>query len=371
MDSRIDRLQRRACARPGVIGLGGGLPAPELFPRAHLSRAFLRAIERADGLQYGWPEGNRGLRAWVAERLRDRGAFVAEDEVIVTSGAQQGIAIATAVLRARGRTIEVDPECYPAAIDLFRARGLRMVPAKGPIGDAVTAAYVMPGVSNPRGQGLPEERRRALIARGGTLIVDEAYAELRFDGKLERPLLADARDRTFHVGTVSKTLCPGLRVGWLVPPRRDLDAAIAAKRDLDLQAPSLAQAILEEYLAHEDFDARLVRARRFYRRRAERFVRALRRAFPGFRIEEPEGGFCVWVETDEAGDDTALLSLATDLGVSFDPGRLFRHDERSSPIAMRLCYSATPIPELELAVQRLERAFRAFRGARRRRATRA
>ncbi len=366
MDSRIDHLQRRACARPGVLGLGGGLPAPELFPRAQLSRAFLRAIERADGLQYGWPEGNRGLRAWVAERLRDRGAFVAEDEVIVTSGAQQGIAIATAVLRAR--TIEVDPECYPAALDLFRARGLRMVPAKGPLGDAVTAAYVMPGVSNPRGQGLPEERRRALIARGGALIVDEAYAELRFDGKLERPLLADARDRTFHVGTVSKSLCPGLRVGWLVPPRRDLDAAIAAKRELDLQAPSLGQAILEEYLAGDDFDARLARARRFYRRRAERFVRALRRAFPSFRMEDPEGGFCVWVETDVAGDDATLLSIATDCGVSFDPGRMFRHDERSSPIAMRLCYSATAIPELELAVQRLERAFRAL--ARRGRAAR-
>jgi 2-aminoadipate transaminase len=352
-----------------VIGLGGGLPAPELFPRAVLSRAFLRAIERSDGLQYGWPEGNRGLRAWVAERLRDRGAFVADDEVIVTSGAQQAIAIATQVLRQRGKTIEVDAESYPAAIDLFRARGLRLVEARGPIGDAVTAAYVMPGVTNPRGHGMSDERRRGLLSRGGALIVDEAYAELRFDGKIERPLLADARDRTFHIGTVSKTLAPGLRVGWLVPPRRDLDAALAAKRDLDLQAPSLAQAILEEYLARDDFDARLVRARRFYRRRAERFVRALRRAFPTFRIEDPEGGFCVWVETDEDGDDTALLSIATDHGVSFDPGRLFRHDERSSPIAMRLCYSATAIPELETAVSRLERAFRAFNASRSRRRT--
>lgn len=325
--SALTWLQRRACEQSNVIGLGGGLPASELFPRAILSRAFLAAIDRQDGLQYGWPEGNRGLRAWVAARLRARGADVTPDDVIVTSGAQQALAIATDVLRTlrtlrnRGQSFEVDAESYPAAIDLFRGRGIRLVPAREQLNEAVTAAYVMPGVTNPRGHGLGDARRRTIISRGGAIIADEAYAELRFDGRLERPLIADARDRTWHVGTVSKTLCPGLRVGWLIPPRAHLESATEAKRDLDLQAPSLAQAILKEYLARDDFDARVDRARKFYRRRAERFLATLRRAFPSFRIAEPEGGFCVWVETDEEGDDTALLSLATEHGVSFDPGR--------------------------------------------------
>lgn len=365
VDAAIDRLQRRACVLPGVIALGGGLPAPELFPRAMLSRAFLRAIQRTDGLQYGWPEGTLGLRDWVAQRLRDRGAVVSADEVIVTSGAQQALAIATEVLGERGRAMEVDAESYPAALDLFRGRGLRLRPARGALADSVAAAYVMPGVSNPRGHGLSPARTRALLARNAPLIVDEAYSELRFDGQIERPILADARDRAFHIGTLSKTLCPGLRVGWLVPPRRDLEAALAAKRDLDLQAASLGQAILDEFLARDDFDARLARARKFYRRRAERLLCALRRTFPSFSISEPEGGFSVWVETDEEGDDRELLSIATDHGVSFDPGRLFRHDESSSPMAMRLCYSATSIPDLEDAVARLSRAFRARRRRRR------
>lgn len=365
MDPKIDRLQRRACEESNVIGLGGGLPASELFPRALLSRAFLAAIDRSEGLQYGWPEGQRGLRAWIADRLRARGAEVTADDVIVTSGAQQALAIATEVLRRRGNVFEVDAESYPAALDLFRGRRIRMIPARR-ITEAVTAAYVMPGVTNPRGHGMSEERRADLLARRSAIVSDEAYAELRFDGRVERPLIADARDRTWHVGTVSKTLCPGLRVGWLIPPRADLDSAIETKRDLDLQAPSLGQTILEEFLARDDFDERLVRARKFYRRRAERFLAALRRAFPSFRITEPEGGFCVWVETDDEGDDTALLSVATDHGVSFDPGKLFRYDERSSPIAMRLCYSATTIPEFEVAVTRLAAAFRTFARSRRR-----
>ena len=359
VDPKIDRLQRRACEQSNVIGLGGGLPASELFPRSLLSRAFLSAIDRRDGLQYGWPEGNRGLRTWVADRLRARGADVTADDVIVTSGAQQAIAIATQVLRKRGEVFEVDAESYPAAIDLFRARGLRMVPARR-LNEAVVASYVMPGVTNPRGHGMSEERRRTLLSRNAAIVSDAAYAELRFDGVIERPFIADARDRTWHIGTFSKTLVPGLRVGWLIPPPSDRDPAIEMKRDLDLQAPSLGQAILEEFLARDDFDARLERARKFYRRRAERFLSALRREFPSFRIQEPEGGFCVWIETDEEGDDTALLSVATDHGVSFDPGRLFRHDETSSPIAMRLCYSATTIPELEAAVTRLAAAFRTF-----------
>src|SRR4029079_14911281 len=107
-----------------------------------------------------------------------------------------------------------------------------------------------------RGDGMPTARRKAVLAHGGAIIADEAYTELRFDGVVERPLLADARDRVWHVGTFSKTLCPGLRVGFLVPPRAAREAAIDAKHDDDLQAGGLAQAVLEEFLARDDFDAR-------------------------------------------------------------------------------------------------------------------
>lgn len=351
----IERLQRVAAERRAVIGLGGGLPAAELFPRTELARAFATALRRSASLQYGWPEGSPGLREWIASRLRARGADVRGDDVLVTHGAQQALAIATQLLATRGAEIEVDAETYPAALDLFRASDARPSASC----EAPAFVYLMPGVTNPRGVGLDEARRRALLARGVALLTDEAYAELRFDGVVPRPLLCDARDRTWHVGTVSKTLCPGLRVGWLVPPRAHLDRARALKHACDLQAGSLAQAVLEELVTHDDFDARLARARRFYRARADALMSAIRRHLPGARVREPEGGFSVWVELERDDDEATVLSRATELGVSFDPGSLFRFDGRDAPLSMRLCHSSHGRVALQHALTRLGRVIAA------------
>src|SRR6476659_788525 len=112
-------------ARPGAISLGGGLPSDELFPRAALARAFVRAMRepRASALQYAWPEGREQLRGWIAARLRARGADLSADDVIVTSGAQQALAIVAQLCVRRGEPVGMDAESYPAAIDLFTTRG--------------------------------------------------------------------------------------------------------------------------------------------------------------------------------------------------------------------------------------------------------
>lgn len=357
-DSRIDRierLQRLSAATDGLLSLAGGLPSDDLFPRRLLADAFVRAVStpRCAALQYGWPEGSEGLRRWIAGRLTARGAPVSSDDVIVTSGAQQALAIAAELLAIDGRRVAVDRESYPGALDLFRARGARLVTLE----DDAAYAYVVVGASNPRGVGLGDERRRALLASGEILVVDEAYAELRFDGRIERPLLADAPDRVLHVGTVSKTLCPGLRVGWLVAPPRLRAEALHIKRDIDLQAGSLAQAVLEAYFASSDFDAHLARAQKTYAARAERLVRALRRELPWLRFVEPEGGFAVFVETDEDDvDEARALAVATSHGVSFDPAGMFRADGSTSPFGMRLSCSQLAGGALDEAVRRLRRA---------------
>lgn len=359
VDAKIERLQREG-ARPGIIGLGGGLPNDALFPRRQLCDAFVAAVRGPSALQYGWPEGSELLRGWIAERLRARGADVDCEDVIITSGAQQAIALASSVLLEEGARVAVDEESYPAALELFRTHGARPVSI---LRDAI-CAYVMPGVDNPRGRALDDAHREALLATKLPIIADEAYAELRFDGSIERPLLADAPDRVFHVGTISKTLAPGLRVGWLVPPRAHRARVLRLKHDGDLQASSLGQSVLESFLEREDFDARLDRARRFYALRAKRMVRALARV-PGFRFRMPEGGFAVFVETDAEGDDRRFLEIATAHGVSFDPGRMFRPDERSSPISFRVCFSAVAAHQIDEGVRRLARAFDEFRRERR------
>jgi 2-aminoadipate transaminase len=360
VDPRIERLQRQAAADRATIGLAGGLPADAQFPRGPLGRAFLRAISPAgvSGLQYGWPEGRKRLRVWIAERLKARGACVSADEVIVTSGAQQAITIATQLLVRPGEALAVEAASYPAALALFRARGVELVAQPA---DQAVCHYVMPAIGNPAGHPLAAAERRALLASQRPIIEDDAYADLHFSDATPRPLLASTRGRVWHVGTFSKVLCPGLRVGWLVPPRKRFGRALRLKHTLDLEANHLAQSILEEYLATEDFDARLARLRTFYRRRAVRLAAALERHLPGWRFAFPAGGFSLWVAADEDGDDIAFLETAIEHRVSFDPGRQFRPDRASHPLTMRLCFSATPGPQLEEGVRRLAAAWDEYR----------
>jgi 2-aminoadipate transaminase len=366
VDGRIDDLIRAGAARPDTIALGGGLPARELFPRRALAGSFLRAImdPGCAALQYGWPEGNEGLRAWVAARLRKRGAAVEPDEIVITSGAQQALAIAAQILFQPGDRVGCDPESYPAALDLFRAR--RLVPT-ATMRD-VAGHYAMPAIGNPRGLGLDDRARERLLSHAvrAPVIEDDAYAELSFAGPPPRSLLADDRRHVVHVGTLSKTLCPGLRVGWLVVPRRLHRRALEAKHASDLQANSLAQALLEDFLSRTDYDALVARARRFYARRARTLAKALAARLPSFRFTPPAGGFTIWVETDREGDDAALLETAIRHGVSFDPGRTFRVDGRSSPIALRLSFAIEPAPRLALGVERLAEAWEAYRRDQRR-----
>jgi 2-aminoadipate transaminase len=359
LDSRIDRLQRRCVAEPGVLSLAGGLPAAETFPMAALASALERA--GPDAMQYDWPEGREALRNFVAARLQRRGANVEPDQVLITSGAQQALDIAVQIGCRHTRGIRVPRACYPGALELFTARGLRLVNE-----DAVAdASYVMPLVENPTGVAPERQALDAVLEGDGYIIEDDAYGELRFDGRTPPPLLASAPERVFYVGTFSKTLCPGLRVGWLVTPRRFRRAARRTKRVSDLQANSLAQCIVERYLAEHDFEERLSYLRSFYAQRAEALVRALRRRLPSVSFLEPEGGFSVWAVTEERGDDVELLAAALRHGVSFDPGRDFRPSGESEPIAFRLAFSSLPPERMNEAVTRLARTFRAFSRARR------
>lgn len=361
MDDEIDALTRRSAGDASVIALGGGLPAVETFPRAKLAAAFARSIRDDDSaLQYGWPEGRERLRDAIAKRLRARGADVTREDVIVTSGAQQAIAIAASLCCGANDLVYAGEESYPAALDLFRMRSL--VPTSRL--DGASAIYVMPAISNPRGRTLSPTDRAALLERDLPIIEDDAYADVCFDPPVPAPMLAHARDRVFHVGSFSKTLAPGLRVGYLVAPRDRVEEVQARKHAQDLQANSLAQTIVEHYLEDGDFDAHLERLRGFYARRARCLGAALRTYVPGVRFEAPVGGFSIWVETSLPGDEAELLARGIEHGVSFDPGRSFSVERRRSEITMRLSFSQSSEGEIEEGARRLARALAAFARAR-------
>jgi 2-aminoadipate transaminase len=355
-----DRLLRRAAETPGVISFAGGLPDPALFPKRQLGEAFVAALQTdaAGALQYGWPEGAPELREWIAGHLSERGAAVEAEQVIVTSGAQQAIQIAMAVVGAQSR-VGVEPESYPGALDIFRQAKARLVPLE----EAADLYYVMPGVSNPRGRSMPATERRALLEGAsrsrGFIVEDDAYQGTNFSGLLQRPLLADDPGRVFHVGTFSKTLCPGLRLGWLVPPRALAKRALKRKQASDLQANSLTQALLLEYLKSGHFERLQRRARRHYRRKLERLLAAVERELPELECGAPIGGFSLWVEGKRRLDDTKLLKAAIEEGVCFDLGAQFRHVP-SRKLGLRLCFSAVPEADIGPGIRRLARALQRF-----------
>lgn len=346
MDPRVVEIQKQAAERDDVIGLAGGLPAEELLPRDELARALAEVTSsHEEALQYGWPEGVEQLRRWIANRLAARGARVDPERVIVTAGAQQALAIAGTA--AKHRSIAVGDATYPAAIEAFVRAGARVAEREGEL------RYVIAGVSNPHGVARDEP------SGAGPMIVDEAYAELRFDGTLPPLLLAAAPDRVWHIGTISKTLAPGLRVGWLVPPDAEHAAALDLKHAADLQTASLSQAALGRLLATIDYDAYVAKARAAYAERASALVEGLRRHAPGLAFAEPEGGFSIWIETDEQGDELALLHTALASGVMIDPGNQFR-PVPSQRIAFRLSFSHASPDELDEGARRIAKMWQRF-----------
>jgi 2-aminoadipate transaminase len=353
-----DRLARLAAASAGVISFAGGLPDPSLFPKRELGAALEAVLSRQANaaLQYGWPEGAEELREEVAQRLRARGAALDATRIVITSGAQQAILLALSAVPRKG-TVAVDAESYPGALDAFRAARAEL---RG-IEERADLYYVMPSVSNPRGQRMSEQERTGLLERvrkyRGYVIEDDAYDGTFFSGTSERPLVAQMPERVFQIGSFSKTLCPGLRLGWLVPPPRLARSVLRKKRNQDLQANGLAQALLVEYLRGDHFDALQQRARARYRRKAGKLMASIRRHLPEFAFQAPVGGFSIWLESQLEHDSEELLAAAIRRGAAFDPGSMFSARPRPK-LAIRLCYSTVPAADIDEGVARIAQAIR-------------
>jgi len=355
---RLEQLIREACEQPSMISFAGGFPATESIPQEALSEAALAAVRTRPrmeaSLQYCWPEGKLGLRTWVAGRLAQRGLRIAPEEVIITAGAQQALSLTYRALGKPGARVLVDPVCYPGALDLMRTGGATFTrdPARADL------AYLMPGVSNPVGNDTLAAHWRTLRDRSCPLIVDEAYAELRFDGALPPLLLKLARDRVFHVGTVSKTICPGLRIGWLVPPPAHLSAFLDDKTRDDLQAGTFAQTLLSGLLSRIDYDQHLRSVHGLYRERAACLVRSLERHLPQLSFHPPEGGFSLFAESGRRMDELAFFEACVACGVIYDPGSRFVAEPEHVPtLKLRLCFSSLAEDAIEQGVARLAAAW--------------
>jgi 2-aminoadipate transaminase len=372
-ESAIRKAGALAGKVPDLISFAPGYPAVELFPWNELQAIARELLERRDGdvLQYGATRGYRPLVDRVIDSVKERGIAASADEVIITTGSQQGLDLIGRVLLDPGDVVLVELPAYSGAIAAFRnlqaslvgipqdEEGLSIealdatIDALRSSGRRVRVVCVTPNFQNPTGLLMSAARREALLeaaARHDLLIVeDDPYGTLYFEDTTRveetRPIKADDRDgRVVYLGTISKTLVPGLRVAWLIAP-----AAIASRVELAKQAADLCSGVFDQRIVHAALDRGVVSAlapalRRHYQEKRTVMEQALRDVLPGRVLwSQPRGGFFLWAEFEQGVDDRELFDRAVDQRVSFVAGSAFYVNGEGHRFA-RLSFSA-PSPE--------------------------
>ncbi len=367
----------RVTGDPEVLSLAGGMPAPELFPLAELraiaDELLADPVLAASVLQYGPTEGDGDLRAQLAHE-----AGVEPEQVVVTTGSQQALDLVGRVLLDPGDVVVVESPAYVGALQVFAGAGARIerVPVDEhgldtdrlrtmlTLGLRPKLCYVVPNFSNPTGVTMSVERRRTLAAlaeRYGFVVVeDDPYGALRFSGEALPPLRAFGAN-VVSLGSASKTLVPGLRVGWAVLARELVGPLLAQKQSMDLHTSTLAQRIVACARCAPWYPEHLSRLQVAYAERASTLCDALAAQPDVFTpVVAPAGGLFVWTAMrPELGiDTTALLSVAVDHGVAYVPGAAFATGAASAR-AMRLSFATCTPDELRTGVVRLVAAIQA------------
>ncbi|GGT23908.1 aminotransferase-like domain-containing protein [Streptomyces griseoviridis] len=370
-------------ARPEVVNFAGGLPDPELFDAEGIAAAYRAVLAELPGraLQYATTEGEPELRAALAERTSARGVATEADDLLVTTGSQQALSLLATALLEPGDTVLVEDPCYLAALQSFRFAGARVVAVpgdeRGPdpqaLADLVVRErpklfYTVPTFQNPTGRTMSAGRRAAVAeaaARHGLWIVeDDPYGELRFEGE-RVPWIASyeaARDRTVLLGSFSKVMAPGLRLGWLRAPAPLRRACAVAKQAADLHTPTVNQLAAARYLADRDLDAHVRRVARAYGERRDAMLAGLAEALPaGSRWTRPEGGMFLWVRLPASYDTSALLPEVVRHDVAYVPGAPF-HAGEPDRSTMRLCFVTQRPDAIAEGLRRLGEGLRAAGG---------
>lgn len=344
-------IDRRAMARAvmsgadeDVVMLAMALPAPEHLPVKALNRSLRRVLrERPDELvRYALAPGIEPLRRQIAQRAVDLGCHVRPDEVVVTTGCSEALALALRSVAGPGDVIAVESPTFFKILSVIESLGMRVLelptdPVGGVDAEAleqafarnrVRAALLQPSFNNPLGSLVDDAARERIVAsaarHGKPVIEDDIYGDLHFDERRPVPLRAfDADGWVLTASSFSKTIAPGYRIGWLLPGRF-LERAVAVQQDLTFAGAAPTQLAVADFLETGGYARHLRRVRAAYRDQVAQMRGAIARAFPaGTRVSQPAGGFVLWVELPAGSDGTAVYRRAFSEGIRVAPGTLF------------------------------------------------
>lgn len=375
MNPSVIREILKITERPGVISFAGGLPSPRTFPIEAFAAASERVL-RDDGpaaLQYAASEGYAPLREWVAAQLP---WAVDPDQVLITTGSQQGLDLVAKVLIDAGSRVLVETPTYLGALQAFAPMEPTTVSVvsddDGPALDDLAAKadgarflYVLPNFQNPTGRCMSEARRVALVERAAALglpiVEDNPYGDLWFDTPPPAPLTARNPGGCIYLGSFSKVLAPGLRLGYVVAPPAIFPKLLQAKQAADLHSPGYNQRMVAEVLKDGFLDRHVPTIRALYQRQCAAMLAALEAEMQGLGVawNAPSGGMFLWARLPAGMSAIDLLPRAVDAGVAFVPGSAFYADH-PDPRTLRLSFVTASEAQIRTGIAALARAVRSM-----------
>ena len=373
MNPSVIREILKVTEKPGIISFAGGLPSPKTFP-VDAFAAACETVLRTDGsaaLQYAASEGLPALREWIAGQMP---WDVSPDQVLITTGSQQGLDLVAKVLIDEGSTVLVETPTYLGALQAFTpmepvivsvdsdAEGIDVDDLKKKAPGA-RFLYVLPNFQNPTGRSMSEARRAALVAAaqaaGLPIVEDNPYGDLWFDQPPPQPLTARCPEGCIYLGSFSKVLAPGLRLGYVIAPPGIMPKLLQAKQAADLHSPSFNQRMVAEVLKDGFIDRHVPTIRALYKNQCHAMLDALSKEMAGLDVQwnTPDGGMFLWVRLPAGMNAVELLPQAVDKGVAFVPGAAFYADQ-ADPRTLRLSFVTASVEQIHIGIAALAQAIR-------------
>jgi len=380
MNPSVIREILKVTEKPGIISFAGGLPSPQTFPIEAMREASERVL-RDDGkaaLQYAASEGYAPLREWVAQDLLKQGMKVSPEQVLITTGSQQGLDLVAKILIDAGSRILVETPTYLGALQAFTPmepvavgvnsddHGVDAADLRAKVGtgaDKARFVYLLPNFQNPTGRTMTEERRAAVaqvaIETELPIIEDNPYGDLWFDAPPAPSLSSRHPEGSVYLGSFSKILAPGLRLGYLVAPPALYPKLLQAKQAADLHTPSFNQRVVAEVLKDGFIERHVPTIRALYKQQCEAMLAALDREMAGLGLtwNRPVGGMFLWVQLPKGLKAIPLLAKAVEKGVAFVPGSAF-YAEGADESTLRLSFVTATVDQINTGMTALAAAIR-------------